>query len=451
MENVSSNDTYQQKETAHTVPGMAVPSLWAKTGSDIYVEGSGARLTAMDGKEYLDATSCGLTNNIGYGNQELAEVAKAQMIKLYHIPNFGGRVSIPFIELACKLAEISPMQRFLIESSGSEVVDAAFKVARLYWREKGLNKYKIISLERAYHGVTFGALSALGVPLFECPSFGPLVPGFISIPTPYCYLCPLGKSYPSCDIDCAQALEKTIEKEEEDTVAAFIGEPVQGGGGCIVPPPEYWPKVREICTKHNVLLIIDEVITGFGRTGKFWGHEHWGIKPDLMTMAKGLACGYVPTAALGMTEEIYKGITQSDNLFLHIHTFGGHSVACAVALKNIEIMQRENLTERAATMGAYYQERMAAIEKKSPYVGDAHGIGLWGRLQLVANKRTKELFDPKKQVGFQVVARLLSEKQILIGSFGDDIVMGGLPLTSSKEELDRLIDAFDWAVAGIEP
>ena len=451
MAQVKLQDSYQQAEMIHTVPGMAVPSQWAKTGSKIYIEGYGARLKALDGAEYLDATSCGLTNNIGYGNKELAEVAKEQMIKLFHVPNFGGRVGIPFVELTRKLAEISPMQRFVIENSGSEIVDAAFKVARLYWRERGLDKYKIISLERAYHGVTFGALSAMGVPMFACPGFGPLVPGFISIPNPYCYLCPLGKSYPSCGIDCARALERAIEKEGQDTVAAFIGEPVQGGGGCVVPPPEYWPKIREICTKHQVLLIIDEVITGFGRTGKFWGHEHWGIKPDLMTMAKGLACGYMPIAALGMTEEIYKGLTQSDNPFLHIHTFGGHSVACAVALKSIEITMRENLTERAAKMGAYYQERMAEIEKKSPYVGDAHGIGMWGRLQLVANKRTKERFDPKKQVGFQLVARLLSEKRILIGSFGDDIVMGGLPLTCSKEELDYLIDAFDWAVQTIQP
>ena len=451
MEKTSSTETYQHQEIAHTVPGMAVPSQWAEKGSQIYIEGAGSKLWAIDGKEYLDATSCGLTNNIGYGNKELAETAKEQMIKLYHVPNFGGRVGLPYIALSKKLAEISPMDRFLVENSGSEVVDAAFKVARLYWREKGLDKYKIISLERAYHGVTFGALSTMGVPMFKCPGFEPLVPGFSAIPSPYCYLCPLGKTYPGCDIDCAQALEEAIEKEGEDSVAAFIGEPVQGGGGCIVPPPEYWPKVREICTKHNVLLIIDEVITGFGRTGKFWGHEHWGIKPDLMTMAKGLACGYVPISALGMTEEIYKGITQSDNPFLHIHTFGGHSVACAVALKNLEIMERENLTERAAKMGAYYQERMAEIKDKSPYVGDARGIGMWGRLQLVADKRTKECFDPEKQVGFQLVGRILSEKQILVGSFGNDIVMAGPPLTCTKEEIDAVVDAFEWALAGIEP
>ena len=444
-------DTYKSQETAHTVAGMAVPNEWAKTGSQIYIEGFGSKLIGIDGKEYLDATSCGLTNNIGYGNRELAEAAKEQMIKLYHVPNFGGQVGLPYIKLSAKLAEISPMQRFLVENSGSEVVDAAFKVARLYWREKGLDKYKIISLERAYHGVTFGALSAMGVPMFKCSSFDPLVPGFSSIPTPYCYLCPLGKSYPSCGIDCARALEREIEKQGEDAVAAFIGEPVQGGGGCIVPPPEYWPKIREICTKHHVLLIIDEVITGFGRTGKFWGHEHWGIKPDLMTMAKGLACGYIPTAALGMTEEIYEGIIQSNNPFLHIHTFGGHSVACAVALKNIEITQRENLTERAARLGQYYQKRLAEIGEKSPYIGDTHGIGMWGRLQLVANKKTRERFAPERQVGFQLVSRILKEKRILIGSFGDDIVMGGLPLTCTQEELDSLIDAFEWGVAGIEP
>jgi len=430
---------------------MAIPSEWAKTGSKIYIEGSGSRITSLDGVEYLDATSCGLTNNIGYGNRELAEAAKEQMIKLYHVPNFGGRVGLPYIELAKRLAEISPMDHFLVENSGSEVVDAAFKVARLYWREKGLDKYKIISLERAYHGVTFGALSAMGVPMFKSSSFDPLVPGFSSIPTPYCYLCPLDKSYPDCGIECAQALEREIEKEGGDTVAAFIGEPVQGGGGCIVPPPEYWPKIREICTKHNVLLIIDEVITGFGRTGKFWGHEHWGIQPDLMTMAKGLACGYIPVAALGMTEQVYEGITESNNPFLHIHTFGGHSVACAVALKNIEITLRDNLTERAAEMGAYYQERMAEIGERSPYVGDTRGIGMWGRMQLVANKQTRERFAPEKQMGFQLVSRLLNEKRILIGSFGDDIVMGGPPLTCTREELDSLIDAFEWGVASIEP
>ena len=451
MEKSRSKEAYRERETAHTVHGMSVPSQWAEKGSHIYVEGKGSKLTALDGKEYLDATSCGLTNNIGYGSKELAEAAKEQMIKLYHVPNFGERVGIPYIELAAKLAEISPMQRFVVENSGSEVVDAAFKVARLYWREKGIDKFKIISLERAYHGVTFGALSAMGVPMFKCSSFDPLVPGFSTVPTPYCYLCPLGKSYPDCGIACALALEEEIEKQGEDTVAAFIGEPVQGGGGCIVPPPEYWPKVREICTKHNVLLIIDEVITGFGRTGKFWGHEHWGIKPDLMTMAKGLACGYVPIAALGMTEEVYEGITQSDNPFLHIHTFGGHSVACAVALKNLGIMERENLTERAAKMGAYYQERMNEIKEESPYVGDARGIGMWGRLQLMANKQTKERFDPQKQVGFQLVNRILSEKRILVGSFGDDIVMGGPPLTCTKEEIDSVVDAFDWAVKGIKP
>ncbi len=163
---------------------MADPREWAKTGSQIYIEGSGSKLTGIDGKGYLDATSCGLTNNIGYGNREMAEAAKEQMIKLYHVPNFGGQVGLPYIKLAQKLAEISPMQRFLVENSGSEVVDAAFKVARLYWRENGLDKYKIISLERAYHGFTFGALSAMGVPMFKSSIFNPLVPGTLCLELP---------------------------------------------------------------------------------------------------------------------------------------------------------------------------------------------------------------------------------------------------------------------------
>jgi adenosylmethionine-8-amino-7-oxononanoate aminotransferase len=451
MAKVHLKESYQKAELDHSVPGLPVPSEWAKKGSHIYSKAKGNILTAIDGTEYLDSTSCGLTNIIGYGREELAEAAKEQMLKLYHVPNFGGRVSIPFVELCEKLAEISPMDRFLIENSGSEVVDAAFKVARLYWRAKGLDKYKIISLERAYHGVTFGALSVMGLPMCLCPDAGPLLPGFSSIPSPYCYLCRFGKTYPDCDIDCALALEKEIEKQGEDSVAAFIGEPVQGGGGCIVPAPEYWPKIREICTKHNVLLIIDEVITGFGRTGKFWGHEHWGIKPDLMTMAKGLASGYVPIAALGMPDEIYKEIVKSDKPFVHVHTFGGHSVACAVALKNIEIIQSENLVERGAKLGEYFQKRMAEIGEKSPYVGDARGIGMWGRMQIVADKQTKKLFPPEVKAANRIGERIAAEKQTFAGSWGEDILMCGLPPSSPQEDVDYLLDAVEWGVTTFEP
>ena len=197
MAKVHLKESYQQAELSHTVPGLPVPSQWAKTGSKVYSKASGNILTTIDGTEYLDSTSCGLTNIVGYGREELADVAREQMLNLYHVPNFGGqRRAYPFSSSARSSPKLVPMDRFLIENSGSEVVDAAFKVARLYWQIEGLDKYKIISLERAYHGVTFGALSVMGLPMCLCPDAGPLVPGFSSIPSPYCYLCRFGKTYP---------------------------------------------------------------------------------------------------------------------------------------------------------------------------------------------------------------------------------------------------------------
>ncbi len=452
MAKVSLRETYRREDIAHILHGATVPSEFAKSANRIYVEGYGVRLVDIEGKEYIDGMSSGLVAFLGYGNQELVEAARSQMSKLHSCPSFANRASTPEIDLARKLAEVTPVgiERFMFTNSGSDANDSAIKIVRWYWRERGQNKYKIISQEYAYHGATYGAMSATSFPGFSHKNFEPLVPGFLRIPNFYCYRCSYGKSYPDCDIDCAQGLEEAIEREGEDTVGAFLSEPVETAAGTLVPPPEYWPKVMEICKKHHVLLIIDEYITGFGRMGKFWASEYWDIRPDIMMFAKGLASGYMPMACVGIAEEIYEGMTKTDMPFAHVYTYGGHPVSCAVALKNIEILFRENLIEKAAKMGVYLRDRLSHIQKQSPYVGDVRGSGLYFGIELVANKETREPLDPEKKVSVGIRAQLL-EKGIIVGGFGPNNITLGPPLIITREELDYVLDGLERAIKSMEP
>ena len=455
----SSVEKYKEWMCAHEFQGQVDPTGWAKVGGLINVEASGIMVKDIDGNESIDMSSCGLCDAVGYGNKEVAEAAKAQMIKLNNTLGFGGVTNIPRIELGRKLAELSPgISRFIFENSGSDAVETAIKTARWYWRQQGKDKYKIISRDREYHGATYGTMSATSVIDINNEDFGPFVPGFVKFPCTYCYRCPWGKSYPGCDIDCAQALEETIEKEGEGTVAAFIAEPAIGGGGFIMPPPEYWPKAREICTKHNVLLIMDEVITGCGRTGKFWAHHHWNITPDILTAAKMLGGGYVPIGAVGMTDEVYSGTIRSGKVNPHLHTFGGHPVMCAIALKVIEIMEREKLVAKAAATGEYIRDRLTALQKKSPYVGHVEGLGLMWAIEMVADKRTKVRIAAKEPVTMQI-GKSLAEKGIRGGFSGirrveraldyDRVMLAPSPVMSRKD-LDYVLDALELAILSLK-
>lgn len=217
-------------------------------------------------------------------------------------------------------------------------METAIKLARYYWRLRGREgKHKIIFRTHAYHGVTLGALSANGIPAYRDP-YGPMAPGFVQIPAPYCYRCELGLAFPQCRIACATALEEAIRREGPETVAAFIAEPVQGTGGVIVPPPEYFPMVQQVCREHEVLFIADEIITGFGRTGRVFAVDHWGVEPDIMTIAKGISSGYLPLGAACLTEAVYAPFEAADVTLLHGFTYNGHPAACAGALKNLEIL-----------------------------------------------------------------------------------------------------------------
>ncbi len=452
MAEVALREDYKREDIAHMLHGATVPSEFVKSGNKIYVQGYGVKLVDIDGKEYIDGMSSGFCACLGYRNEELVETAREQMRKLHCAMSFYGRSSTPEIDLARKLSEIAPdgIRRFVFANSGSDANETAIKIVRWYWRQQGKDKYKIICQDKAYHGATYGAMGATSFAPLSHDDFGPFAPGFVKIPNFFCYRCPYGKSYPHCSIDCAQGLEEAIEREGEDTVGAFLTEPVLTSAGTIVPPPEYWPKAMEICKKHHVLLMIDEYITGFGRMGKLWASEYWSIEPDTIMFAKGLGSGYMPIAAVGIREEIYQGMMKNDKPFPHVFTYGGHPVSCAVALKNIEIMLRDNLIEKAQETGGYIRDRLSALQKQSPYVGDLRGSGLYFTLDLVANKETKEPFTPAKKINLGIKARM-AEKGIIIGSLGPNDIALAPPLIITRTELDHILDALEQEIRDIKP
>jgi taurine-pyruvate aminotransferase len=455
MSKVRLREGYRREDIQYMLHGATVPSEFARSMNRIYAEGYKVRLVDIDGREYIDAMSSGFCACLGYGNQELAETAKLQMTKLHCSMSFLNRASLPEIDLARKLVEVTPagIERFMFANSGSDANETAIKIVRWYWRERGQDKFKIISVENSYHGATYGAVSASTFPgLTRHKNLEPFLPGFVQIAGPYCYRCPFGKSYPGCDIDCAQALEEAIQREGEDTVGAFLSEPVGSSPGNLVPVPEYWPKVMKICKKHNILLIIDEYITGFGRMGKFFASEHWDIRPDIIMFAKGLASGYMPIACIGIKKEVYEGMTKTDAPFPHVYTYGGHPVSCAVALKTVEILQRENLIEKAAKTGAIIKERLNHIQSQSPYVGDVRGIGLYFCMELVADKATKKPFDPARKVSAAVRERVL-EKGVIVGNLGPNnahIILAP-PLIITRDELDYVLDSLEWGIRNFKP
>ncbi len=413
----------------HLILQRTAKAEWEK--ALVMVKGEGVWLWDKQGQKYLDLTA-GNTRpvHVGYGREEIARAVYEQIVKLPYITPMQY-ANEPALELAQKLAGLAPgeLEWFTFVSGGSEAVETAFKLARHSQHFKGeKTRHKIISRRGAYHGVTGGALRALGTVLPMRQIMEPLGPGVIFAESPYCYRCPIHLSYPACDLACARDIEKLILFEDPDQVSAFIGEPIQQGFGACAPPKEYWPLVREICDRYGVLLIDDEVICGFGRTGLWFGIEHFKIKPDLMTMAKGISSGYVPLGAVGCTRQVVEPI----QVLNHLHTYGNHPVACAAALKNLEIMEREHLVERAMDTGSYFLERLKELECH-PVVGEARGTGLWLALDLTQDKKTRSPFPMERMARLVYKAR---QKGLIIRSMGNALEFAPA-LNISKEEIDH--------------
>src|SRR6202140_2325669 len=352
-------------------------------------EGRGAMLHLADGRQVIDGLA-GLWNvNVGHGRGVLADAAAAQMRKIAYASAYVGATNEPAVRLAEKIVHHAYPNSSAVyyTTAGAESNESAFKTARYYWKIQGKpDKTKFISRQHAYHGVTMAAMSATGMAAYH-KMFGPLVPGFVQVAPPYAYRWQ-GNEEPG--IAAAEAVEKAILAEGPDTVAAVIAEPVMGAGGVIVPPASYFPKLREICDKYEVLLIADEVITGFGRTGRWFALGHWGVEPDIVSFAKGVTSGYLPLGGVIASKRVHEAIESApaDRKFMHAATYSGHPVCCAVGLRNVEIIESEGLVERAAVMG---RRLLAGLEelRDLPVVGDVRGLGMMCGVELVTNRKTK--------------------------------------------------------------
>lgn len=416
----------------------------------IATQAKGSWITDIDGNRYLDGMSGIWCVNIGYGREELAEAAFEQLKKLAYFPLTQSHV--PAINLSKKVSDwLGEEYRVFFSNSGSEANEVAFKVARQYHQQRGhTNRYKIISRYRAYHGNSMGALAATGQSIRKT-SYEPLAPGFLHVPPPYCYRCSYGKSYGNCNLECAEVFDEVINWEGADTVAAVIMEPAITGGGVIVPPPEYLPKVREICNKYGVLLHIDEVICGFGRSGKKFGHQNFGVRPDIVTMAKGITSAYLPLSATAVRAEIADTFNEpgANRHFRHINTFGGNPAACALALRNMELLEEENLVGRAEQLGIELREKLSLIEAH-PNVGDIRSFGFLAGIEMVENKITKEPAAPDKVT--QVIGEC-KKRGLIIGKNGDtiphfnNIITLSPPFCTTSEEIDFIVRVVQEALA----
>ena len=419
-------------------------------GFKVFAKGDGVWLWDMKGRRFLDAMSGLWVVNIGHGRTELAEVAAQQMRELNYINTFAY-ASMPGVDLADKLAELMPpsLNKVYFVNSGSEAVETALRMAKHYQYNIGEKKrYKIIARRGSYHGMTAGALSINQALYANRAPYEPLMPGVIPVEGVNCYRCPFEKTYPESAVFCARSIERTIQFEKPETIAAFIGEPISSSNANFVPPDEYWPTIRELCDKYGILLIADEVINGFGRTGKWWGSQHFGYEPDLQTMAKGLSSGYLPIAGVGVSDKVAEVfVGDRSKTFGGGITFGTHPVSCAVALANIGIIEREGLVENAATVGEYLLNRLTALMDSHPMIGDVRGKGLLLMLEIVKDRETKEQFAESEGLGDKLSNALMDRG--LLCRAGNSINIAP-PLVISRSEADELVAIVDDATAEVE-
>lgn len=419
----------------------------------VIVKGEGMRVWDAKGNEYLDAVSGAVwTVNVGYGRKEIADAVRDQLVTLNYFAQSAG--TIPAARFAERLLEKMPgMGRVYYSNSGSEANEKAFKLVRqLSAKRYGGKKSKILYRERDYHGTTITCLSATGQ--FERRNqYGPFTPGFIEVP----HCCEYRSQWGEVDdygIRAANEIERVILEEGPETVGAICLEPITAGGGVITPPEGYWERVQEICNQYNILLHIDEVVCGLGRTGTWFGYQHYGIKPDIVTMAKGLASGYAAISCTVTTEALFQHIHDDDgdsrmDYFRDISTFGGCTAGPAAALANLDIIERENLLENTKVMGDYLFSQLLTLKEQYTLIGDVRGKGLFAGFELVTDRESKTPADESVSV---TLASLCMQKGVIIGrtnrSFKDfnNTICLSPALIASKQDIDQIIEALDYAL-----
>ncbi|MFB3163374.1 aspartate aminotransferase family protein [Neobacillus sp. 179-J 1A1 HS] len=408
----------------------------------VATKAEGSWVTDANGKRYLDGMAGLWCVNVGYGRTELAEAAYEQLKEMAYFPLTQSH--IPAIKLAEKLNEMLGDEYVIFFSnSGSEANETAFKIVRQYHQQKGdVNRYKIVSRYRGYHGNSMGALAATGQAQRKY-KYEPLAPGFIHVSPPDSYRDDVNVSDPR-ELSSVKEIDRTMTWELSETIAAMIMEPIITGGGILVPPEGYMKAAKEVCEKHGALLIVDEVICGFGRTGKPFGFMNYDVKPDIITMAKGITSAYLPLSATAVRKEIYEAFkgTQEYDYFRHVNTFGGNPAACTLALKNLEIMEKENLFDRSRDLGKQVVSELSDLLQDHPFVGDVRGKGLLVGIELVKDKKTKEPLDVT--LVNQVIANCKQEG-LLIGKNGatvagyNNVLTLSPPLTIKQEDITFII------------
>lgn len=447
MKTKSENQTLLEKDEKYVWHGI---KKYNPEATMISKKADGVWVTDHKGNKYIDGQAGLWCVNTGYGRKELAESAYQQLIEMPYYPLTHSHV--PAIELSEKLNEwLGGDYVIFYSNSGSEANETAFKIARQYYQQIGqANRYKFISRYRAYHGSTLATMAAGGQNQ-RALKYGPVTPGFVHVSPPDCYRSPFSTRDGSCCTEAANEFDRTITWEMSESVAGVIMEPIITGGGVLIPHDNYMKQVRKICDKHGVLLIADEVINGFGRTGKAFGFMNYDVQPDIITMAKGITSGYLPLAATAVKREIYEAFTTTEEYdhFRHVNTFGGSPAACAVALKNLEIMEQEKLVENSEKLGAWLLENLIDL-MEHPNVGDVRGKGLLIGIELVKDKQTKEPIEESLAAG---VVKSCKEQGVIIGKTSDtvpgynNILTLSPPLSISKGELQIVIDALQAAIS----
>jgi len=429
---------YREMEKKYVYGTWRYENTWNPV---VLVEGEGVYVKDIEGKQYLDFSSQLMCSNLGHGNKAVIDAIKKQAETLAYVaPGFATK---PAALLGKRLNEITSegLVKSFITIGGSEANEAAIKIARLYSR-----KSKFISRYRSYHGATSGAIALTGDPrTHHAVGMG----GVARAPDCYCYRCPFGKEYPGCGIQCAEYIDEIIRMEGSYSVAGVVLEPIVGSNGILVPPDEYMPRIREICNEHEVLLIDDEVMTGFGRTGKLFCMEHWDVEPDIMTIAKGLTGAYIPLGATMTTQKIADHFDEPGNLFSHGQTYAMHPLGCAAALAAIQEYEDKKIVENAAKMGKVLGKRLEELKEDHKSIGDVRGKGLFWGVELVKKRETKEPFvtrDGKFLPSMlkKISAELMGQGMYLLNIINTFIVAP--PLIVNEEEIDKGIQKLDEAL-----
>ena len=439
-------DDIIEKDKQHLWHHMVQHSVFQTQDPMIFVEGEGARVRDINGKEYLDGASGGVwCVNVGYGRESMARVIYDQLLKLPFYAGVAG--TVPAAQFAAKLTDLLPgLDRVFFANSGSEANEKAFKMVRQIAHLAGSAKSKVLYRDRDYHGTTIACLAASGQSERK-EAYGPFPDGFSGIPHALCYRCPFGLSYPDCDIECARALEDVIQDEGPESVGGLILEPITAGGGVIPPVQEYYPIIQEICAKYDVILIIDEVVCGFGRTGKMFGFEHYDFAPDIVTMAKGMASSYAPISAASVRSGIFEKFLHDPSgkldYFRDISTYGGCTAGFAAALENLRILEDEDLIENTRVVGDHLLDRLRELADHE-HVGDIRGKGLFAGVELVEDKSSKV---PVSEDVMNAVMGRVTEEGVLVGKTTRSIprlnntINIAPPLIVTEADVDEIVDA----------